>query len=101
MKRVLLTGATGLVGQYLVRDLLRAGIKLVVVIRSQAGLPGRERLARILSRWEREDAGPLPRPVCLEGDLTSENLGQGYDALAWIANNCSAVVHNAASVRWA
>ena len=98
MKRVLLTGATGLVGQYLVRDLLRAGIKLVVVIRGQAGVSGRQRLAKILSNWDRDGGEPLGRPVCLEGDLTRDGLGLDDEAIRWISQNCGTVLHNAASL---
>jgi nucleoside-diphosphate-sugar epimerase len=93
-----LTGATGLVGQYLLRDLLRAGVKVVVVIRSQAGQSGRQRLAKILSNWEQLGSGPLGRPVCLEGDLTREGLGLNDEALNWVSENCGAVLHNAASL---
>ncbi len=100
MKRVLLTGATGLVGQYLVRDLLRAGVKLVVVIRPQEGKPGRQRLATILSHWEGALSAPLPRPVCLEGDLTRVGLGLNDEALTWVGQNCDSVLHNAASLNF-
>jgi thioester reductase-like protein len=98
LKRVLLTGATGLVGQYLVRDLLQAGTGLVVVIRPQGRESGRQRLARILAHWEGELGQPLARPVCLEGDLTREGLGLNEEARNWVAQNCGSVLHNAASL---
>jgi nucleoside-diphosphate-sugar epimerase len=98
LKRVLLIGATGLVGQYLMRDLLQAGTRLVVVIRPESGESGRQRLARILAHWERELGQPLPRPVCLEGDLTQEGLGLNEEARNWVAENCASVLHNAASL---
>ena len=46
---ILLTGATGLVGQYLWRDLLLEGQDVAVVIRSQGRKTAQERLASVLT----------------------------------------------------
>ena len=44
----LLTGATGLVGQYLMRDLLRSGAQLAVIVRPKKKEPVEVRIERIL-----------------------------------------------------
>ena len=62
----LLTGATGLVGRYLVRDLLLNGHDLAVVVRPSRRQTPRERMEEILQHWERElgaSVAPAGRPV--------------------------------------
>jgi nucleoside-diphosphate-sugar epimerase len=95
---LLLTGATGLVGQYLLRDLLREGRSVAVLIRSRGSESPRERLEEVLGHWEKELCVDLPRPVCLEGDITLANLGLTAQARRWASNHCAAVLHNAASL---
>lgn len=97
---VLLTGATGLVGQYLVRDLLLRDVPLAVVIRGQEHAPAAARLDAILEHWQGELGRSLPRPVCLEGEITQPHLGLSPEALRWVAERCSSVLHNAASLKF-
>lgn len=96
MKYCLLTGATGLLGSHLLRDCLRAGLRLAVVARRGKDNSARQRIERLLARWEQEEHVLLPRPVVLEGDLAYPDLGLSPASLRWIARNCRAVVHNAA-----
>jgi nucleoside-diphosphate-sugar epimerase len=95
---LLLTGATGLVGQYLLRDLLQEGMPVAVLIRSQGQASAQDRLAQVLSHWEKELGRKLLRPVCLEGDITLPNLGLDTKARQWASKRCGAVLHNAASL---
>jgi thioester reductase-like protein len=97
-EHVLLTGATGLVGQYLLRDLLLREVPVAVLIRSRAKEPARERVEAILNHWEEEQGRALPRPVCLEGDITSPGLGLDDETWRWAAGHCRQVLHNAASL---
>src|SRR5262249_16995136 len=41
---------------------------------------------------------PLPRPVCLEGDVTEPGLGLSDAAERWVAGHCDRLVHSAASL---
>ena len=95
---ILLTGATGLVGQYLVRDLLLAGASLAVLIRPQGSASAVGRLEQLLARWDRELGRPLPRPVCIEGDISQPGLGLTQEAREWVSQNCRSLMHNAASL---
>src|SRR3569623_358145 len=65
----LLTGATGLLGRYLLRDMLAAGLPVAVLVRSAVNVPARARIEGILARFEADTGYALPRPVVLEGDL--------------------------------
>jgi thioester reductase-like protein len=98
MGYLLLTGGTGLLGEYLVRDLLTRGVKLALLVRSSRKASAHERVEALLTRWEEECELVLPRPVVLEGDLTEENLGLDAPDLRWIARDCDAALHNAASL---
>ncbi len=39
-----------------------------------------------------------PRPVVLEGDLGHSHLGLDSNCIDWLAQNCTSVIHNAASL---
>lgn len=91
---ILLTGATGLLGQYLLRDLLRAGEPVAALVRSRNGTSGKERVERLLARW----GEGLPSPVCLDGDINAPLLGLDGDQLDWAARHCNRVLHCAASL---
>ncbi len=96
----LLTGATGLLGRYLLRDLLRTGRRLAVVVRAASRESAIHRVEAILQRWDRELGAPLPRPVCFSGDLTQPYLGLDDAARQWLAENCGDLLHNAASLEF-
>jgi thioester reductase-like protein len=95
-KYTLLTGATGLVGRYLVRDLTLAGNRLALVVRPSQKQRAVERVESILQMWEKQLGAPLTRPVCLEGDVSEEGLGLRQASRDWIAEHCDSVLHNAA-----
>jgi thioester reductase-like protein len=97
---VLLTGATGFLGRYLMRDLLAAGHRLAVLVRDAAGRPARERLDELLNFGEETLGSALPRPVVLAGDLARPGLGLSEADRRWLAGHCDAVVHAAASVSY-
>lgn len=102
----LLTGATGLLGGYLLRDLQNANLNLAVIARPVKGnsrypaQSARQRVDTILRRWERIAGHSLPRPVVFEGDLTKAKLGLNAAALSWISKHCDSVIHNAASLKF-
>lgn len=92
----LLTGATGLVGRYLIRDLLASGHRLAVLVRSSRKETARQRIEAILQMWERDSGQPLRRPICLEGDVNQPGLGLNPSDRKWTAQNCDRIIHNAA-----
>lgn len=93
---LLLTGATGLVGRYLLRDLLLDGRHVAVMARSTDKQSAAERVEAILVHWEEEMGVRLNRPVVLEGDLSERGLGLNGDARTWIRRNVIGALHNAA-----
>ena len=97
----LLTGATGLVGRYLMRDLLLKGKKLAVLVRPTKKAPARERVETILQMWEQELGHRLPRPVILSGEICEPNLGLSEKKSRWVADYCGQIIHGAAVLKFA
>lgn len=97
---ILLTGPTGLVGRYLVRNLLQRRHRLAVILRSTKKARPAQRLESILQMWESELEVRLPRPVWFEGDVSKPNLGLDADAQGWLASRCDRVIHSAASLEF-
>ncbi|MEX0939094.1 MAG: SDR family oxidoreductase [Pirellulales bacterium] len=93
---VLLTGATGLVGRYLMRDFLRQGKRFAVLVRPSRRQSARERIESICQMWEAETGSALPRPVCLEGDVGQDGFGLSARKRHWIEHHCDTLLHNAA-----
>ncbi|MEO8497738.1 MAG: SDR family oxidoreductase, partial [Planctomycetota bacterium] len=94
----LLTGATGLLGRYVMRDLLLRGRNVVVLVRPNRRSTAIERVDAILNYWERAWGWTLPRPVVLTGDIVQEGLGLSQSDRNWVAMNCRSMIHSAASL---
>jgi thioester reductase-like protein len=92
------TGATGLLGSYLVRDLALDGRPLAVLARSGRRQSAADRVETIFRGWEEALGRPLPRPRVLEGDVSLPLCGLDEAAVRWLARNCDEVLHNAASL---
>lgn len=97
---ILLTGATGLVGRYLLRDLLLRNKRVAVIARACSRLSARQRVESIMQHWERELGKSLPRPIVLEGDICSPDLGMSEIDVQWVSENCLEIIHNAAILRF-
>jgi thioester reductase-like protein len=100
MGYLFLTGATGLVGSYLLHDFLRAGLRVAALVRPTRLESPSRRIESVMARWEKQAGHALPRPVIVEGDLSNDRLGLDDRALCWVSGNCTAFVHNAANLRY-
>ena len=98
MKYFLLTGATGLLGRYLLRDLTMAGVPLAVVARPTRFESARQRVETAMAFWERQLDRTLVRPVVLEGDISEPGLDLATEDRQWVARRCGAMIHSAASL---
>ncbi|MFM7077156.1 MAG: SDR family oxidoreductase [Planctomycetaceae bacterium] len=97
-RHLLITGATGLLGSYVVRDLLLDGQPLALVVRGDRRTSPEARVDRIVAAWESELGKRLPRPRVVPGDLSRPSCGVAPADLEWVARHCGAVLHNAASL---
>ena len=94
----LLTGATGLLGRYLLRDLTLADVPLVVVVRSSRTESAEQRIETAMSSWEQQLGRALVRPVVMEGDISQPNLGLDATDINWLSSQADAMIHSAASL---
>ena len=98
MPYTLLTGATGLLGRYLMRDLLLQEKPLAVLVRPGRKESAEQRIDSILAYWEYLWERSLPRPVVLAGDITQPGLGVDESQRGWVKRNCDNIIHSAASL---
>ena len=99
-QEVLLTGATGFVGRFFLRELLRQNEKLIVhcLVRAESAEHGFERLRDALEQaevWEEEWATRLR---VVSGDISEERFGLCEAAFAGLSQRIDAVYHLAANV---
>jgi thioester reductase-like protein len=97
---IFLTGATGLLGRYLLRDLLGSGRMVGVLIRDSSSASAPERLAELHRFCEESLRQSLPRPVLIQGDLRLPGMGLGMVERQWLARHARAVIHSAAYVSY-
>ncbi|WP_405582825.1 amino acid adenylation domain-containing protein [Streptomyces sp. NBC_01190] len=97
--RTLLTGATGFLGAFLLRDLLESADDPVeCLVRADGPEQGLHRLRAALTHyglWRAEYEG---RIVPLPGDLSAPSLGWDKQALTSLSRRVGTVIHNGADV---
>lgn len=96
----LVTGVTGLLGQYLMRDLILGGHPVAVLVRSSDRESAVQRVNSILTHFENEHHQSLPRPIIIDGDVCKPSLGLTKRQIRWVAENCDSILHNAASLQF-
>lgn len=99
---VFVTGATGFLGSYIVKDLLkRDGINVIAHVRGtktvEAALERLQRSLRGYGVWEDAWSSRLSAVI---GDLSQPNLGLDDKAWKEVADTADVVIHNGAMVHW-
>ena len=74
-KYTILTGATGLLGSFLLRDLMIEDVPVVALVRSSKLETATERVEGVLQQFERQLGRALPRPIVMECNLREPELG--------------------------
>lgn len=100
---VFLTGATGFLGAYLVRDLLsrsNPALKVIALVRAKSPEAAFERVratCKAYGSWSDEWADRLE---CIQGNLGDERLGLSPAQWGSLANRVDVVINNGALVHW-
>lgn len=102
MTYTLLTGATGLIGRYLLKDLLLQGRPVAIILR---GTNTPQRVNDLFHDIQSLDDVPLAanefqKVMVLPGDLLDPNLGLSLSHRAWIASHVGDVIHCAGDVNF-
>ena len=98
-KRVLLTGATGFVGAFLVEELLRrTNAEVVCLVRAADEARAGQRLRENMSKYGLNPPGFGVRTVPLPGDFSKPRLGLSPSAFDALAEQIDAIYHNGANV---
>ena len=101
---VLLTGATGFLGSYILHELLNGPLEATVIahVRAKdaaAGLARLESTAKAYNLWSQEWVR-ASRLQAVVGDISKPHLGLADETWARLATQIDAVVHNGAQVNW-
>ncbi|CAM5658204.1 SDR family NAD(P)-dependent oxidoreductase OS=Streptomyces tendae OX=1932 GN=GUR47_30605 PE=4 SV=1 [Streptomyces tendae] len=100
-QEVLLTGATGFLGAFLLRDLMRAGHGRVhCLVRGADEQAARERLRTNLEWFQVWDEIDPARLCVVVGDLAAPRLGLDEEVFDTLARRVDAVYHAGATVNW-
>ncbi|MFD7646073.1 amino acid adenylation domain-containing protein [Streptomyces albidoflavus] len=98
-RRVLLTGATGFVGAFLLRELLdRTRARVYCLVRADDDASAMRRVKEALRSYGLWDEAVSARISALAGDLELSLLGLGAERFAELADTLDAVHHNGARV---
>lgn len=101
MRQVLVTGATGYVGAYLVHELVQqTDAEVICLVRAATPRDGLERVRTNLRRYGLATPATLARVSVVLGDLTEEHLGLGETAFRALAARIDTIVHSAAWVNF-
>ena len=93
---VLFTGATGLLGSYILYNLLNRNENVAVLVRPGRKETAEQRISKILAHWNSEqgieDGQTIPMPKVFSGDLLQ------LEKLAELRGHCKSIIHCAASL---
>lgn len=100
-EKILLTGATGYLGAYLLRDLLTdTDSQVVVIVRADSNEKSCKRLAEVTETYFADNLTDKysSRLTVISGDLTQMNLGMTNDDYLTLAHSVDSILHAAAKV---
>lgn len=98
---VLLTGATGFLGRYLLKELLEAGVpRIWCLMRANAPDKGLRRIRSVLAEISCKTDGLENRLEVVCGDIAEKGLGLTPDDWERLALDCDGIVHNGADVNF-
>ncbi len=99
--RILLTGATGFLGAFLLRELLkRTGAEVYCLVRARSPEEARKKILRNLEQYELRGARSSQRIVPVCGDLAQPMLGLAAEEYQKLAAAVDAIYHNGAYVNF-
>lgn len=100
-KTVFLTGATGFLGAFLLRDLLAFGSKVIALVRAKSANDAMDRVQQTCEAYGIWSESWKESLECVTGDLQEPHtLGMGQEVFDRVAKEADVVIHNGAIVHW-
>ncbi len=100
-ERILLTGATGFIGAFLLCELLeRTRAQIVCHVRCTSVDHGKQRVLDNLRLYGLNDSVDMDRVSIVDGDLATARLGLSESRFAALADEVDAIFHNGALVNF-
>lgn len=100
ISEVFLTGATGFLGAFLLRELLAHGLTVHCLVRAPDCDTGLKRLTENLRTYELLDGLDLDAVRVVTGDVTQPRLGMPEETYTELAGRIGAIYHSAAKVNF-
>jgi len=100
---VFLTGATGFLGAYILRDLLSRklqSIRVIAHVRALDAITAMKRVTQTCQAYGVWDPSWTSRITCVTGNLGDKRLGLSESAWNKLAAEVNVVIHNGAMVHW-
>ena len=99
---VLLTGATGFLGSYILRELLDGPAKANVIahVRAKDAASGLARIESVTKAYGLWSPSWQSRISVVVGDITKPSLGVSKDSWERLSQEVDLIVHNGAQVNW-
>jgi L-aminoadipate-semialdehyde dehydrogenase len=100
---VFITGATGFLGGFMIKDILERSsrqLRVIAHVRATDSAAGLERLTRSLKAYGLWRDDWKTRLSCIAGDLAKPQLGMSNDDWQRLAQEVSIIIANGATVHW-
>jgi thioester reductase-like protein len=98
---IFLTGATGFLGAFLLRELLQqTKADIYCLVRSANAEESKQRLRRTLASYGLWDEDLSSRMIPVVGDLSEPRFGLAADQFTMLANTIDTIYHSGALVNW-
>ncbi|KAH8899957.1 L-aminoadipate-semialdehyde dehydrogenase large subunit [Thozetella sp. PMI_491] len=97
---VFLTGATGFLGSYIMRELLNRGSRVIAHVRAKDVPSGRARLETIAKAYGLWSPAWEKQLEVVTGDIAQPRLGLAQSDWDHVANDADFIIHNGAQVNW-
>ncbi|KAL8690954.1 MAG: hypothetical protein Q9218_003711 [Villophora microphyllina] len=98
---VFLTGATGFLGPYIIREILsQPKSRVIAHVRAKSEAAGLNRIESTLRNYGAWTDDWHPRLTCVTGDLKEPRLGMTPESWDKVAREADVVIHNGAQVHW-
>ncbi len=95
---ILLTGASGTIGQYILKNLLESGNEVALLVRDRGQSNARQRVEKLISDLDVRRGFPNPRIITW--DLCRDGSQMPSEDKSYLINNVTRILHCAASVQF-